>query len=79
MRAFWVKEPCAGNGMTCETGDECCSGYCNASGGELTCGDKPMGCVPEFGKCTTDADCCGGGKVTSCIGGLCSRNEGTIF
>jgi hypothetical protein len=72
MRAFWVNEPCEANGLSCQTGDQCCSGYCTDDGsGSLTCGNKPVGCIPEYGKCTTDADCCGSGSLT-CIDGLCS-------
>jgi len=71
MRAFWVNQPCQTNGVSCETGDECCSGYCVDNGaGMLTCGDKPAGCVPEFGKCTKQSDCCG---ALDCIGNVCSQ------
>ena len=72
MRAFWVNEPCHPSGTSCQTGDECCTGYCSDNGaGMLTCGDRPAGCVPEYGKCATDADCCGSGSYV-CIAGLCS-------
>jgi hypothetical protein len=70
MRAFWVDEPCQANGKSCQTGDQCCSGYCTDNGqGALQCGTKPAGCVPEYGKCVLDGDCCGG---LICIGGRCS-------
>jgi hypothetical protein len=72
MRAFWVNEPCHPQGSMCQTGDECCTGFCSDAGQGLVCGNKPAGCVPEFGKCTADADCCGAGSLT-CIGGLCSQ------
>jgi hypothetical protein len=68
MRAYWVNQPCLAAGKGCQTGDECCSGYCTD---KLMCGDKPVGCVPEFGKCTTTADCCGTGTL-SCIDNLCT-------
>jgi hypothetical protein len=74
MRAYWVNEPCHPSGSSCLTGDECCTGYCTDNGmGMLQCGNKPAGCVPEYGKCTTSSDCCGNGTL-SCIGGLCSIN-----
>ncbi|MEO7111644.1 MAG: hypothetical protein ABI183_14485, partial [Polyangiaceae bacterium] len=74
MRGFWVVDPCRSNGSSCDTGDECCNGFCRApgDGGGLVCGDKPPGCVQEFEKCTTTADCCGAGSLT-CINGTCSK------
>ncbi|MGH7330926.1 MAG: hypothetical protein ACREJX_21455, partial [Polyangiaceae bacterium] len=37
MRGFWVVDPCRPNGTSCETGDECCNGFCRApdDGGAL--------------------------------------------
>ena len=79
MRGFWVRAACTANGTSCETGDECCSGYCNDDGGgTLSCGDKPTGCVPEFNRCTADSDCCGSGQLT-CIGGLCAESSPPIL
>lgn len=74
MRGFWVVDPCRGNGSSCETGDECCNGFCRApgDGGGLVCGDKPPGCAQELEKCTTSADCCGSGSLT-CINGTCFK------
>ena len=70
MRAFWENDPCRQNGSSCETGNECCNGFCRDSGsGSLVCGDKPAGCANEFEKCTTAADCCGS---FACIGGRCA-------
>lgn len=61
-RAFWVVDPCKANGNTCESGDECCNGFCRKDGtsGALVCMDEPPGnkCSNEFEKCTIDADCC---------------------
>jgi hypothetical protein len=73
MRGFWVVDPCRSNGSSCDTGDECCNGFCRApdDGGGLVCGDKLLGCAQEFEKCTTSADCCGSGSLT-CINGTCS-------
>ena len=74
MRGFWVVDPCRPNGTSCETGDECCNGFCRApgDGGALVCSDKPPGCAQELEKCTTDADCCGTGSL-KCINGTCSK------
>jgi hypothetical protein len=74
MRGFWVVDPCRSNGSSCDTGDECCNGFCRApgDGGGLVCGDKPPGCAQELEKCATSADCCGAGSLT-CINGICSK------
>ena len=77
-RGFWSVDPCRANGQSCETGDECCNGYCHAAGdagGALVCDDKPQGCAREFDKCTTDADCCGENGPTTCVNGRCARGQ----
>lgn len=75
MRAFWVLDPCKGDGQTCESGDECCGGYCrqiNVDGGQQrVCVPPPGGCSNEFEKCTTAADCCD--KTAQCINGHCAQ------
>lgn len=79
-RGFWVVDPCKANGNSCETGDECCNGFCrkDPDGGGLVCQDKPPGtvCVQEFEKCTVDADCCD--PNFKCIAGKCSRPDPII-
>lgn len=75
MRAFWENDPCRKNGSECETGNECCNGFCRDNGsGKLVCGDKPAGCVQEFETCTSSAECCGTGLA--CIGGKCAVTGG---
>lgn len=74
MRAFWENDPCRKNGTKCETGNECCNGFCRDDGkGTLVCSDKPAGCAHEFESCTTNADCCG--TSLSCIGGKCALSS----
>lgn len=74
-RGFWAVDPCKSNGNSCETGDECCNGFCrkDPDGGALVCQDKPPGiqCVQEFEKCSVDADCCN--PAQKCIAGKCSQ------
>ena len=73
-RGFWAVDPCKANGNSCESGDECCNGFCRKAddGGGLVCQDKPPGtqCVQEFEKCTVDADCCD--PKQKCIAGKCA-------
>jgi hypothetical protein len=74
MRGFWVVDPCRPDGATCETGDECCGGYCRPGPtGALTCGNIKTGCAMEFERCVTTNDCCGAAQGFECINGFCSR------
>lgn len=79
-RGFWVVDPCKANGNSCESGDECCNGFCrkDPDGGALVCQDKPPGtmCVQEFEKCTVDADCCD--PTQKCIAGKCAQQAPVV-
>lgn len=74
-RGFWVQDPCRSDGSSCESGDQCCNGYCqpNSSSGELECSNKPPGgsCSQVQEKCETAADCCD--KTNECINGFCAQ------
>jgi hypothetical protein len=74
-RGFWVVDPCKSDGQSCETGDECCNGFCRNAGpgGALIC-QKPTTptCSQEFEKCTTDADCCTF-PTDVCIANRCAK------
>jgi hypothetical protein len=68
VRAFAALEPCRNDGNTCETGIDCCSGFCI----DHMCGRPPVDRCSEEGEgCTSGASCCPG-KFLSCIGGFCS-------
>ncbi|UQA61968.1 PD40 domain-containing protein [Polyangium aurulentum] len=72
-RGFWVLDPCKADGASCETGDQCCNGFCSPAGGDaLVCSNMPPGgmCSKVQEKCTTAADCCDPTNV--CINGFCS-------
>ncbi len=75
MRAFWVLDPCRADGQSCESGDQCCNGYCEpgGDGGALVCTkNKPNNnCSKPKEKCTTAADCCD--STNLCINGFCSQ------
>lgn len=76
MRGFWALDPCKQNGQSCESGDECCGGFCRqvqgADGGvAFSCVPKPQGCAKELETCTTAADCCDPGAL--CLNGRCAR------
>ncbi|HEX8951643.1 MAG TPA: hypothetical protein VF945_07340 [Polyangia bacterium] len=74
-RGFWTVDPCHPDGTGCETGDECCGGYCRpgGDGGALICTMQQPMCAQEFEKCMTTADCCGAAAGITCINGFCSR------
>ena len=65
IRAFAALEPCRDNGTACESGVDCCCGYCI----EGQCGCR-MGCAMLEEKCEEAGDCCMAGA--RCIGGFCS-------
>ncbi len=72
-RGFWAVDPCKSNGQSCESGDECCNGFCRKDGasGALVCQDKPpLTCAQEFERCTMDADCCN--PKQKCINNRCA-------
>ena len=73
-RGFWVVDPCHANATACETGDECCGGFCRAGedGGALTCKPAAPGCAQEYEKCAVTADCCGNNQGILCINGRCA-------
>ena len=78
-RGFWVLDPCQKDGNSCETGDQCCGGCCQAdSSGALSCETPPADgscssagqCSGVQEKCTTAADCCD--SSNACINNFCA-------
>jgi hypothetical protein len=88
-RGFWTVDPCRADGASCETGDECCGGYClqmsQADGGAaLMCGSSKSSCAAEFERCNTDADCCQPGidtvgQTLTCVNNFCSTASPPIL
>jgi hypothetical protein len=68
-RGFWVVDPCENNGATCQTGDQCCGGYCE----NMTCSDRPPACSSLNDKCGVSSDCCGLAQGATCIDGRCAE------
>jgi WD40-like Beta Propeller Repeat len=72
-RAFWVLDPCRADGVSCETGDQCCNGFCQpGESGALVCSNTPPSahCSMQQERCTTNADCCN--STNSCVGNFCT-------
>ncbi|HEY1815239.1 MAG TPA: hypothetical protein VGG74_22985 [Kofleriaceae bacterium] len=76
-RGVWELDPCQSDGSSCETGDECCGGYCReGSNGAPVCTSQQQSCSMEYEMCTTTADCCGGSAADIyCIDGYCAQGS----
>ena len=72
-RGYWVVDPCRATGQSCETGDECCGGYCQKGSNEFpVCSNTPpvSQCSATQEHCTIDTDCCSTGDI--CINSFCT-------
>jgi hypothetical protein len=71
LRGFWVLEPCKGDGIDCESGEQCCGGFCREQdGGPPQCSSTTQECSHEFEKCEESSDCCERDHL--CINGFCA-------
>jgi hypothetical protein len=79
-RGFWVLEPCRADGQSCQSGDQCCNGYCEpqGDGGALICANAPPNnsCSAVGDKCVSAADCCD--PTNRCVNGFCSQSNPQI-
>ena len=89
MRGYWALDPCQGDGTGCQSGTQCCGGYCAPAGvdagvsspvdgGEagapaFVCASSTTGCSQDGDKCSVSSDCCGASSGTTCINGVCSE------
>ena len=80
MRGFAALAPCQANGATCETGSDCCGGFCRQTGTDPS-GTPILQCVPPPAistcsnvdePCKTSSDCCD--PTNLCIGGRCATS-----
>jgi hypothetical protein len=70
-RGYWALSPCKGDGQTCESGTECCGGFCAARAGTAaTCQSVSSGCSRDGEHCAQAGDCCGSSNL--CINGFCA-------
>jgi hypothetical protein len=78
MRAYTSLEPCHKNGDSCQSGADCCGGFCrwqdtgDASDPVATCVPPPVGCSNVDESCLTNADCCGAQQGETCINKRCA-------
>lgn len=68
-RGFWVVDPCRKDSEKCDSGDQCCNGYCIP--GEIggVCGNQPQSCSKEYDRCSTASDCCE--TIMQCVNQRC--------
>jgi hypothetical protein len=71
-RGFWSPDPCRQDGQSCETGVQCCGGYCQQGESGLLCGSVTMQCAALFDRCDIDADCCDAPANAACINNVCT-------
>ncbi len=71
-RGYWVLDPCLADGAACQSGDQCCGGYCQPTGaaGALVCADQTPTCSQVGDKCARASDCCD--PAAQCINDFCS-------
>jgi hypothetical protein len=76
MRAFAALEPCRGNGGSCESAAECCTGFCRQTGRDqggpvLQCVAPPANACSQVDEtCAVAADCCNSHEL--CINKRCA-------
>ncbi len=74
-RGYWTVPPCRSDGSSCDVGDECCGGFCQASadGGGLVCTAQQPSCSQQFEKCSQTSDCCGAASGgIECLNNICT-------
>ncbi len=71
-RGYWVLDPCRADGADCQSGDQCCGGYCQPVGADdkLVCADQTPTCSQVGEKCARASDCCD--PAAQCINGFCA-------
>src|SRR5262249_35939619 len=84
MRPFVALAPCQPLMAPCESGSDCCSGFCRetsrASDGTpvLQCVPPPAGACPNLHEaCVTWSDCCD--QTNLCINGRCAIKPPPVF
>jgi hypothetical protein len=78
MRAFAALAPCEPDNMSCETGADCCGGFCRETSRTpdgmpvLSCVPPPVNtCSNHLELCATADDCCN--AADQCINGRCAQ------
>ncbi len=78
MRAYASLDVCHPDGDTCESGADCCTGFCRETSTDtdgnpvLSCVEQPPGCSQIDETCQVDADCCDVTDGATCINNRCA-------
>ena len=68
-RPFFALQPCITDNGTCQTGIDCCTGFCR----DGLCKPQPVDTCSQIDeKCVTQSDCCT--ASAQCIGGFCAES-----
>jgi hypothetical protein len=73
-RGYWALSPCKAGGQNCQSGTDCCGGYCvgaDGGAGGGVCQATSGGCSHDGDRCGSVADCCSGTDL--CINGFCAQ------
>jgi hypothetical protein len=70
-RGYWSVGVCLQDGQSCQTGDQCCGGYCQDVDGGLVCSSQKPECAALYDKCATDSDCCTTQSDIHCVNMIC--------
>jgi predicted small lipoprotein YifL len=76
LRGFWALDPCKGDGQGCQSGTECCGGYCAGPAGDAggpVCQSQSQGCAQNGDRCNVTSDCCNAAAGVTCINHVCSE------
>src|SRR5262249_40816608 len=73
MRGFWALEPCKADGATCESGADCCGGYCDDPGSGPICTSTRPACARNGDRCDTTGECCEAATGVTCINHFCAE------
>lgn len=71
-RAFTTLSACQSDGSACESGTDCCSGFCT----DGVCG-PPRQCANVDERCVAKEDCCNPDPRIQCIAGFCAETSRT--
>ena len=69
------RRACRADGQSCQTGDQCCGGYCQPGEAGLVCSATMPSCSADYDKCTTTSDCCGAQQGITCINSICTVSQ----
>jgi hypothetical protein len=74
-RGYWSVDVCLADGQSCQTGDQCCGGYCQQGDAGLVCSAQKPVCAGVYDKCMTTSDCCDAAQGIHCVNDICAPSQ----